>query len=145
MTVQITRTALEAIRQHLTAAYPLEGCGFLLGEPGSDGEALVRSALVRDNKRVPDGAARTRYLISPDDFLAAERNAAGLGLHIVGTYHSHPDVAAQPSAYDLEHAWPWYRYLILSIVDGAVREERIWELRGDRSGFVEHTLHVREQ
>ncbi len=143
--MQIARSALETIRRHLMATYPLEGCGFLLGEPRSDGEALVRSALVRDNKRVPDGAARTRYLISPDDFLAAELNAAGLCLHIVGTYHSHPDVAAQPSAYDLEHAWPWYRYLILSIVDGTVREERIWELRSDRSGFVEHTLQVREQ
>ncbi len=143
--MQVARTALETIRRHLTAAYPFEGCGFLLGEHLSDGEALVRSALLEDNKRVPEGGARTRYLISPGDFLAAEREAAARGLHIVGAYHSHPDVPARPSAYDLAHAWPWYRYLILSIVDGAVHEERVWELRTDRSGFVEHTLHVREQ
>ena len=63
----------------------------------------------------------------------------------MGTYHSHPDVAARPSGYDLEHAWPWYRYLILSIVEGVVREERVWELRSDRSSFIEHTLHLKDQ
>ena len=145
LNVQITRAALKTIRRHLTAAYPFEGCGFLLGEPESAGEPVVLSALVRNNKRIPDGAARTRYLISPNDFLAAERDAAGMSLHVVGTYHSHPDVAARPSGYDLEHAWPWYRYLILSIVDGVVREERVWELRSDRRGFIEHTVHLKDQ
>ena len=68
--MQITLAALKTIRRHLTAAYPFEGCGFLLGEPESAGEPVVLSALVGNNKRMPDGAARTRYLISPDDFLA---------------------------------------------------------------------------
>ena len=33
---------------------------------------------------------------------------SGLGIDVVGVYHSHPDVAARPSRSDLESAWPWY-------------------------------------
>ena len=142
--MQITRTALDTVRQSLTALYPLEGCGFLLGEDGPSTERMVRSALAGNNHRMVDGAAATRYLITADDFRRAERDADALGLQIVGTYHSHPDVAATPSQYDLAHAWPWYRYLIVSIVEGAIGDERVWELHPDRSGFVEHKLHVKE-
>ena len=63
---------------------------------------------------------------------------------MVGTYHSHPDVPALPSAYDTEHAWPWCCYLITSVAGGEVEEERVWELRDDRSGFVERELEVKE-
>ena len=142
--MQITPVALEAIRRHLTAAYPLEGCGLLVGEPASVGGPLVTTAVQGNNQRLADGAAGRRYLISPDEFRAAEREAATLGLQVVGSYHSHPDVAASPSAYDREHAWPWYRYLIVSIVGGIVREERVWELSADRDDFIEHPLHARE-
>ncbi|MCH7717148.1 MAG: M67 family metallopeptidase [Gemmatimonadetes bacterium] len=142
--MQIAGAALDSIRQHLTALYPLEGCGFLLGAEEAVGESLVRSALAANNRRGLDGAAATRYLMGPDDFRDAEKEAGALGLQIVGTYHSHPDVAATPSQYDLEHAWPWYRYLIVSIVEGSVHEERVWQLRPDRSGFVEHQLHIKE-
>ena len=142
--MQIARAAIAAIRQNLTAAYPLEGCGFLLGSDGLTTDPLVSSTLAGNNLRELDGAAARRYLISGDDFRAAAQEAEARGLQIVGTYHSHPDVAATPSQYDLEHAWPWYRYLIVSVVEGAVREERVWELRSDRSGFVEHELHIKE-
>ena len=120
--MQITLDAMKTIRRHLSAAYPFEGCGFLLGEPESASEPVVLSALVGNNKRIPDGAARTRYLISPDDFLAAERDAAGMSLHIVGTYHSHPDVAARPSGYDLET-----RLAMVPLLDS-------FDRRGSRAG-----------
>jgi proteasome lid subunit RPN8/RPN11 len=144
MSMEIAAVARRAIHRHLTTAYPLEACGFLVGAPGPGGGPLVERALRSENRRIGDGAAHNRYLISPDDFRVAEREAAAMGLAIVGTYHSHPDVAAVPSSYDLEHAWPWYRYLILSISNGVVRDERVWELRDDRSAFIEHTLQVRK-
>ena len=40
------------------------------------------------------------------------------GQEIVGYYHSHPDHPARPSAFDTEHAWPWYSYLIVRIDHG---------------------------
>ena len=43
------------------------------------------------------------------------------GLEIVGYYHSHPDHPAGPSAFDTEHAWPWYSYLIVRVDRGRGR------------------------
>lgn len=143
--MQITRSVLAAIRQHLQSAYPTEGCGFLLGVRGPDGEVAVRQYRAVQNRRLAGRKARNRYLISPDDFLSAEHDATASGLQIVGVYHSHPDVAARPSSYDREHAWPWYRYLIVSVVSGAVRDERVWELTDDRRAFVEQLLQIEEQ
>ena len=144
MSLRITPGVLAEIRRNLAAAYPTEGCGLLLGVRGPNGDVVVRRQLPVPNRRAADGSGRTRYLIGPEDFLTAEREARQAGLAVVGTYHSHPDVPARPSAYDTEHAWPWCCYLIASVVGGDVREERVWELRDDRSGFVERDLEVKE-
>lgn len=144
MSLRITPGALAEIRRHLAAAYPTEGCGLLIGMRGPNGDVVVRRQLPVPNRRAADESGRTRYLIGPEDFLKAEREARQANLVVVGTYHSHPDVPAHPSAYDTEHAWPWCCYLIASVAGGDVREERVWELSGDRSGFVEHELEVKE-
>jgi proteasome lid subunit RPN8/RPN11 len=142
--MQIARSVLSAIRRHVVAAYPAEGCGFLVGAREPNGEVVISHQLPVNNRRMVDGAERTRYLISPDDFRIAERDALADGLLVVGMFHSHPDVAAQPSSYDREHAWPWYRYLIVSVVGGVVKDERAWELNNDRRSFVEHAVQVKE-
>lgn len=142
--MQIARSVLAAIRRHLVAAYPAEACGFLVGTRGANGEVVVSHELPITNRRVANGAARKRYLISPDDLRSAERDATASGLQIVGVYHSHPNLAARPSSYDQEHAWPWYRYLIVSVIGGAVREERVWELTDSRHAFVEKPLQIEE-
>ncbi len=143
--MQIARSVLAAIRQHLQTAYPIEGCGFLVGERRPDGEVVVSQHRPVKNRRRTGRTARTRYFISPDDFRSAEHEATASGLQIVGVYHSHPDVAARPSSYDQEHAWPWYRYLIVSVLGGAVRDERVWELTDNRGAFVEHVLQIQER
>jgi proteasome lid subunit RPN8/RPN11 len=142
--VRIPRSIFSEIGRQLGAAYPAEACGLLAGVRGDNGDVEVRRALALTNHRRHDGEAHHRYLIAPEDFLAAEREASAAGLDIVGVYHSHPDVAARPSAYDREHAWPWYRYLIVSVVHGAVADGRVWELKEDRSGFLEHELRIEE-
>ncbi|MDR2489668.1 MAG: Mov34/MPN/PAD-1 family protein [Desulfovibrio sp.] len=58
------------------------------------------------------------------------------GLEVLGYYHSHPDHPALPSAYDLEHAWPFYSYVIVSIVKGNAGEMLSRVLADDRSRFV---------
>ncbi len=147
--MRVSRRVLEEIRRHLVSVYPNEGCGFLVGRGAGagagPGPVAVTQQLPVANRRERGGAARTRYLISPEDFMAAEREAAAQGLHIVGTYHSHPDVAAVPSSYDREHAWPWYRYLVVSVLAGTVREERLWQLADDRSAFLERSWHIQEE
>jgi len=144
MSMRIAPSVLAEIRRYLAAAYPMEGCGLLLGTRGPNGDVVVRRQLPVPNRRAAEGGGRTRYLIGPEDFLTAEREARHASLVVVGTYHSHPDVPARPSAYDTEHAWPRCCYLIASVASGDVREERVWELRDDRSGFVERELEVKE-
>ena len=92
-------------------AYPHECCGALIGRDGVVTEAF---ALPNTTEEGP----RRRFLVRPDDYRAAEARARETGLELLGFYHSHPDHPARPSQYDLDHAWPLFSYVIVS-VDGA--------------------------
>lgn len=59
-----------------------------------------------------------------------------------GFYHSHPESPAIPSQYDIDHAWPWFSYLILSVLSGIPREMLAWQLRENRSGFDRVKLQI---
>ena len=122
------------IRAHGVDAYPDECCGVLLGSADEG----VASTLRLDNST--DLERRRRFLIGPDDYRRAESRAAQLGVEIVGFYHSHPDHPAEPSAFDLAHAWPNLSYLIVSVRRGTPRELRSWRLRADRSGYHEESI-----
>jgi proteasome lid subunit RPN8/RPN11 len=78
-----------------------------------------------------------RYLLTPEDYLHGEREAARQGLDLIGVFHSHPDHPNHPSAFDLEWAMPWFSYLITS-VQGAARQRAVpGNCLDDRSQFVE--------
>ena len=125
------------IHAHVRRAYPEEGCGVLLGR--DDGGVRTVERVVPCANRGAGSRAR-RYLIAPEDFLDADRAARAAGLDVVGFFHSHPDHAAEPSAFDLEHAWPYYSYLIVSVQQGRVADARAWRLAPDRSRFEPETL-----
>ena len=143
--MRIPMVVLDAVRHAAEAAYPYEACGFLAGEAVANGEVVVRRRVSAENRCLAEGSARNRYELSPSDFLVAERTLGTEGLEIVGIYHSHPDAPARPSTYDRELAWPWYRYLIMSVVQGVAREARAWQLTDDRREFVEDTVTVEER
>ncbi|MFQ5779073.1 MAG: Mov34/MPN/PAD-1 family protein, partial [Terriglobia bacterium] len=117
MALLISEALLEEICQHGRRAYPNECCGALLGAPGEDDTKEVRALLSLDNRRAGE-AARTRFLVTAEDYRAAEKAARAQGLEIVGFYHSHPDHPARPSEFDREHAWPWYSYIIVRVAEG---------------------------
>jgi proteasome lid subunit RPN8/RPN11 len=120
------------IHAHLCRAYPEEGCGVLLGRDGGEARVIER-VLPFQNTRSEE--RERRYLIAPEQLLSAEREAREAGLDVVGFFHSHPDHPAVPSAFDLEHAWPYYSYLIVSVERGKVADATSWRLAADRSGF----------
>jgi proteasome lid subunit RPN8/RPN11 len=123
----------EAIRDHGRATYPDECCGALIGRDG-----VVQSTFALPN--VTDEGPRRRFRISPDDYRASERRASESGGELLGFYHSHPDHPARPSQYDLDHAWPFFSYIIVS-VRGAVPEDMTsWRLKDDRSAFDQEEL-----
>ena len=138
MTVlRLRASASQVIHLHLCSAYPEEGCGVLIGREDASSREVVR-VVALENQR--DDSRGNRYLISPEQFLAAELEARGSGLDVVGFFHSHPDHPARPSDFDREHAWPYYSYLIVSLERGRVADTRSWRLREDRSGFEPEAL-----
>jgi proteasome lid subunit RPN8/RPN11 len=123
-----------AIRDHGARAYPDECCGALLGDPsGQVVEALELSNTTSLERR-------RRFLIGPDEYRVAEARATEIGQTLIGFYHSHPNHPAIPSAFDLEHAWPNMRYLIVAVRGGRPEEARTWRLRADRTGFDEEIV-----
>jgi proteasome lid subunit RPN8/RPN11 len=122
---------MTAIRRHAARIYPDECCGALLGP--RQGE--VAEAYALDNT-FPDGRRR-RFLVGPEEYRRAEARATETGLNLLGFYHSHPDHPAEPSQFDLDHAWPNMSYLIISVRQGQPKEARSWRLKADRSAYDE--------
>lgn len=119
---------LAEVRAHGAETYPHECCGALIARQGRMVEAY----------RLPNSTAagaRRRFLISPSDYRLAEARADAAGGTLAGFYHSHPDHPAEPSAHDLELAWPNFIYLIVSVRAGTAGDLTAWRLRDDRSGF----------
>lgn len=125
----------EAIRAHGREAYPHECCGAIIGR---EGQGLQAYALPNTTEEGP----RRRFLVRPGDYRSAEARASGQGLELLGFYHSHPDHPARPSQYDLDHAWPVFSYVILSVRAGEPREMTSWCLSEDRSRFDEEPLDL---
>ena len=131
--LEISDELVQRIREHGARTYPTECCGALLGR--ADGESKRVLDLLPLDKRREGEAARTRFLISAQDYLFAEKTARQHQLEILGFYHSHPDHAAQPSEFDREHALPWYSYIVVRVAGGHPQEATSWLLREDRTGF----------
>jgi proteasome lid subunit RPN8/RPN11 len=138
MTLRIAAALLDEIRAHGEAAYPAECCGALVGRASADGKDVVRLGPVV-NRRTDDPH---RYLIAPDDLRRLEAEVRGESLEVVGYYHSHPDHPARPSAFDTEHAWPWYSYLIVRIDHGRAADAASWVLDDERPLMHPESLEV---
>lgn len=141
MALRITEALLDEIRRHGARAYPNECCGAMLGVVNGEIKE-VRELLSLDNRREGE-AARTRFLITADDYRLAEKTARQKELEILGFYHSHPDHPARPSEFDREHAWPWYSYIVVRVArrkdgqaGGEPQEATNWVLAEDRSRFL---------
>ena len=124
----------EVIRRHGEETFPHECCGALIGRGGGVTHAV---ALPNTTEEGP----RRRFLVRPADYRMAERKASELGAELLGFYHSHPDHPARPSQFDLDHAWPNFAYVIVSVMAGISRVMTVWFLKEDRSSFDEGELN----
>jgi len=130
---------LKAIQVHGEQAYPDEGAGFLLGDAAENRRVLRIQPLANARE---DTARRTRYLIRPEDYLQAEKEADRLKLTLLGVFHSHPDHPNLPSDYDREWAQPYFSYIITSIQKGKALASRSWRLLEDRTSFFEEPIQI---
>ena len=138
MTLRLPGALADEIRRHGEAAYPAECCGALVGRADGAAKDVVR-LWPAINRRTDDPH---RYLIAPDDLRRLERDVRAVGQEIVGYYHSHPDHPARPSAFDTEHAWPWYSYLIVRIDRGRGADLASWVLDDERPLMHPESLDV---
>ena len=138
MAIQLSKANDQAIRGFGEETFPNECCGFMLGTVAGDDRAVVE--LLPANNDRDDKNKFNRFLITPDDFMKGERAARKKGLDILGFYHSHPNAPARPSQYDLDHALPWYSYVIVSVMENAANAMTSWILAEDRSAFEEESI-----
>ena len=134
MTLEISRTMVEAILEQSRAEYPDECCGVILGPIGS-GKAL------RHKPMINAAHSPTFYEFDPKDLLKLYREVDDNDEEIVVIYHSHTETEAYPSRTDIAYAGePGAHYVLVStrkeiattpefrsyrIVDGVVTEEPV--------------------
>jgi proteasome lid subunit RPN8/RPN11 len=140
----------EALRAHGEETYPNECCGVLLGKnivKESDTAAAINHVqkIIRAGNTRTD-SAHNRYNIAPQELVKIQRRARGLGLDIVGFYHSHPDHPAQWSKTDFAEAhWLGCSYIITSIEQGKAATTNSFLLSGtteDNKKFEDEAIQI---
>ena len=138
--IKLAAQQRDEIAAHSERDYPYECCGLLLGSLSGDEGAKVCSETYPISNAREEEAKRNRFLIRPEELMRGEKYAASKGLDVIGFYHSHPDDRAVPSAYDLDHAWPLYSYIVVSVKSGRAEDLFSWEMQPDRSRFNEEEI-----
>ena len=139
MVIRLAKRMLEEIHQHAESAYPEECCGLLIA--GSGSKDVVDSIKV---KNAFSGPRHDRYHIDPLELFKADREAARRGLIIAGIYHSHPDYQATLSKFDIEHSFPSYSYLVVSVSEGKAGDTRSWLPNEGRSSVTEEEIEIQD-
>jgi proteasome lid subunit RPN8/RPN11 len=134
--VRLASQAVETIRREAVRTYPAEACGALVGP----GEGAVSETLPLPN--VEASSPRTRFTVSPRDYLEVEETADARGLVLLGFWHSHPDHPARPSPTDRAHAWPGLLTMVIAVDRGEPGELTAWDVPGPEEPFRQLPLEI---
>jgi proteasome lid subunit RPN8/RPN11 len=142
--LRIHYSEYEALRAHGEETYPDECCGALLGKnvasEGNHVHQIVRAGNTRTD------SPHNRYNIAPQELVKIQRQARGLGLDIVGFYHSHPDHPAEWSPTDFAEAhWLGCSYIITSVEQGKAALTNSFLLSGtgeDNKKFEDEAIQI---
>ncbi|CUU02821.1 Proteasome lid subunit RPN8/RPN11, contains Jab1/MPN metalloenzyme (JAMM) motif [Candidatus Thermokryptus mobilis] len=140
--VKVSAEIIEQIKKHGEETYPEECCGVLIGKFSQDEKEIFEFLRIENSS---ESEKNRRFLITPENYLMAERYSREKNLDIVGFYHSHPDHPAKPSDYDREHALPFFSYFIVSVENGIAKEINSWVLKEDRSGFEFEEIEIKNK
>jgi len=136
MTTVIAKQVLDEIRSHAESTYPEECCGLLIADTD---KRIIESMKM---KNAYQGPKHDRYDIDPLELFRADRATSGRGLSIAGIYHSHPDYPASLSTFDLDHSFPWYSYVVVSVPKGNAGETKSWIPNENRKSASEDDIEV---
>jgi proteasome lid subunit RPN8/RPN11 len=142
-TARLSKEIAAKINAHGAETYPHECCGALLGREIDDNLREITALFLLVNRR--DDSPRNRFQVTSEDVRDAEKAARQQGIDVLGWYHSHPDHPARPSQFDREHAWPWYSYVIVSVMSGKPAEMTSWRLNDDRLAYTQEPIAIRNR
>ena len=132
--MHVTATVLDVVARQARDAWPRECCGVLLGRGDH-----IEAAVAITNLAGGEG----RYLLDPEEHIAARREARRRGVEVIGFYHSHPGGRASPSPTDLaEASYPDHIYLIVAVGRERPAEVESRAYRLSQKGYVELPLVV---
>ena len=137
--IEISNELLDRIKIHGEKIYNEECCGALFGNSDDENRTIL-DILEFENEK--EESRQNRFLITPDQYRLAEKLAKEKNLELLGFYHSHPDHPAQPSQFDIDHALPWFIYIIVSVNNAKANNLTSWILKEDRTEFDNQKIKV---
>ena len=131
--ILLSRDLRNELVAHAVDAYPMECFGAIVGE------VVGEFRRVFEVRPLTNGAtsAAISYEAIPDEIYHLLQAEQAGGHKLLGFYHSHPEVPAEPSSIDLAEAHPWYIYLICSVHKGSFDHLKGWVLDDNEIKFDE--------
>jgi proteasome lid subunit RPN8/RPN11 len=146
LSLKVNRALEQIVVETCEKAYPEEGCGLLIGPVPDAFEVMGRAVVVDEARPLPNGwdasAKTNKYLIDPRLLAKVEAELSGSGRGVIGFFHSHPNVPAWPSPFDLMMAWPCLSYWIVRVQDGKAADSRSWQRTEDSRSFIEEEIYL---
>lgn len=153
MTCVVPTAVLDELKAHAVSTFPEECCGIIV--EGGGQLSVVRVTNVQNQKhgenpqQFPRTAA-TAYTMGPEAAPLLVAHDRGR-LTIRAIYHSHPQHAAYFSAEDKRQATVWDEpsypdaaQIVLSVIDGEVRDVKAFQWDDSARDFHEVALQVAE-
>lgn len=163
--VALPQSVYEAISKWAEAAYPLEGCGLLIGRFSGPGKHVVRLAPLTNLNRIVNSEAenkglkdnrfstlpddrkvsggRREFVMDPAEFNNETLKAEKEGLDVVGVIHTHPDHPPRPS--QIDSAQPFlaqWSNIIVAVAKGKTQDMKSWYRDSDDKPFDEEEIRV---
>jgi proteasome lid subunit RPN8/RPN11 len=135
--MQISLKKLELIKRYARKAYPFECCGILVGIVEHHYDLTTENIVleVAPCQNIYQGDRRTGFEISAFEMYEITLAAHRAGLQVLGTYHSHTQTRAIPSAMDLDFLPAQHSLMILAVSGRVVYEIRSFSRMRQSIGY----------
>jgi adenylyltransferase/sulfurtransferase len=150
MSCTLPQPILDDLAAHAVSTFPEECCGFVIERDGR--LAVVRVTNIQNQQHAahPEQfprTAATAYTMGPEAApVLVDHDRGRLVIRVI--YHSHPQHAAYFSAEDRKQATVWDEpsypdacQIVMSVIDGAVRDTKAFRWDAAAGDFVEVELN----
>ena len=151
--IEVHKNAWSSIEEHALEDYPDECCGLLTldkeGRPTVHRCENIQDKLHAQDPETHPRTAKTAYRMNDLQVANILRETEEAGGRLAAIYHSHIDCDAYFSEEDQnaaqffgEPAYPGVTYLVISVVDGKVENNKAFDWSEDTSQFEDTPLNI---